>query len=418
MGLIKNRVFPFKGIGRRNLKAFSLAAMCNDTGEEMYAPYLPYFAKTFLGAGPLQYGLIESLAEAINRILRIITGAVSDRIGRKKPVVIGYFLISISRLLLILATVWHHLIPIRMLRQIGRALRDPAREASITDSIEPDMRGKAFGLLEAVDTIGSAIGPVLGIILLSFCSFGAVYLKGEFSLASYRLLFLFASIPTLISSIIIFNGLYETHISEGRKGSDIKYFLKGIKSYVNNRKLMIVTVSNCLLAIGAVTVGMLQYYVYSLPQGTVFIGGLCFVLYSISHFIASYPGGILADMIGKKNALMIAMALVIASLVSLGIVPNALCAIASFMLYGIFDSIWIASRRAIVADLSYPDARAQTLGTFSFIYGLASMISPFFFGALSKVFGFRLAFFICATIVFCALIILAIDILRSRLQEE
>ncbi len=400
------KIFPFKGVGKKNLKAFSFAAMLNDTGEEMYAPYLPFFAKTFLGAGPLQYGLIESSAEAINRILRVITGALADRIGRKKPVVVGYILIAVSRLFLTLATFWVHLIPIRMLRQIGRSLRDPAREASITDSVEPQTRGKAFGLLEAVDTIGSALGPILGIVILSLITVGAINFKKEFSEISYRWLFLFAAVPTLISSFIIFKGMEETLSTKRTAGSEFKRFFDGLKSYFKNKDLVIVTIANCLLAIAATTVSMMQFYVYTLPKGTVFVGGLVFVLYSISHFIAAYPGGILADRFGKSNALSIAMILVIMSLAALGFVPNAWWAVVPFIIYGVFDSIWIASRRAIVADLAPAEARAQTLGTFSFIYGLASMVSPFFFGALAQNLSFRAAFLICAGIGVVSLIVL------------
>lgn len=389
-------IFPFKGIGRKNLKAFSFAAMLNDTGEEMYAPYLPFFAKTFLGAGPLQYGLIESSAEAINRILRVVTGAVADRMGRKKPVILGYILIAISRIFLTLATFWVHLIPIRMLRGIGRSLRDPAREASITDSVEAPMRGKAFGLLEAVDTIGSALGPAVGIIILSLITFGAINFKKEFSESSYRWLFLFAAIPTLISSSIIFKGLEETFISKRTGEGEIKRFFDGLKLYFKNKDLVIVTIANCFLAIAATTVQMMQFYVYTLPKGTVYAGASVFILYSISHFAAAYPGGILADKFGKSNALSIAMILVIISLVTLAFTPNAWWAVIPFIIYGMFDSIWIASRRAIVADLAPAEARAQTLGSFSFIYGLASMISPFFFGALAQSLSFRAAFLICA----------------------
>lgn len=392
------KIFPFKGIGRKNLKAFSFAAMLNDTGEEMYAPYLPFFAKTFLGAGPLQYGLIESSAEAINRILRVVTGALADRAGRKKPVVVGYILIAISRLFLMLATIWTHLIPPRMLRQIGRSLRDPAREASITDSVEPQMRGKAFGLLEAVDTIGSTLGPVLGMVILSLITFGAINLKKEFSEISYRWLFLFAAIPTLISSFIIFKGMEETLATKEARGNEFKRFFDGFNLYFKNKDLVIVTIANCLLAIAATTVQMIQFYVYTLPRGTVFVGGLVFVLYSMSHFVAAYPGGILADKFGKSNALSLAMILVIISLAALAFAPNAWWAIVPFVIYGTFDSIWIASRRAIVADLAPAEARAQTLGSFSFIYGLASMVSPFFFGALAQSLSFRAAFLICAGI--------------------
>ncbi|KPK42443.1 MAG: hypothetical protein AMJ78_02565 [Omnitrophica WOR_2 bacterium SM23_29] len=402
------KIFPFKGIGKKNLKAFSFGAMLNDTGEEMYAPYLPFFAKTFLGAGPLQYGLIESSAEAINRILRAVTGAIADRIGRKKPVILGYILIATSRIFLAMATFWICLIPVRMLRQIGRSLRDPAREASITDSIEPQMRGKAFGLLEAVDTIGSALGPILGLIILSLVTFGALNFKKQFSEVSYRWLFVFAAIPTLISSFIIFKGVEETLTAKAAKGSEVKRFFDGFKLYFKNKDLVVITVANCLLAVSATTVQMMQFYVYTLPKGTVLVGGLVFVLYSISHFLAAYPGGILADKYGKSNALSFAIILVIISLAGLAFIPNALWAVVPFIIYGIFDSIWIASRRAIVADLAPSDARAQTLGSFSFIYGMASMISPFLFGALAQHLSFKFAFLICAGVATTSLGVLKI----------
>ena len=179
------RIFPFTGLAKKNLKAFSLAAACNDTGEEMYAPYLPLFAQAFLGMNPEQYGLVESVGEATNRILRFFTGAITDRVGRKLPVILGYVLIVLSRLGLTTVHHWLWLIPFRALRQLGRTIRNPAREASIADSVPPALRGKAFGLLEAVDTAGAILGPLVGVFLLSFFSYHGFRLGANYSETSY-----------------------------------------------------------------------------------------------------------------------------------------------------------------------------------------------------------------------------------------
>src|SRR5207247_2338151 len=196
--------------------------------DEIYAPYLPLFAATFLHVTPEQFGLIEGLAESCNRALRLVTGAIADWIGRKPPVILGYVLIASSRLGLPFVTGWAGLIPFRAIRQVGRSFRDPAREASIAESVEPAQRGKAFGFMNTLDTFGAVVGPIVGFTLLSLLSFGtarfgweqlaALFAKHpgsagaipEFALRAYHGLFLLASIPTFLSALVILLLLEET----------------------------------------------------------------------------------------------------------------------------------------------------------------------------------------------------------------
>lgn len=378
------KIFPFTGLGAKNLKAFSLAAFLNDTGEEMYAPYLPLFAKVFLGVNPEQYGLIESLAESVNRILRFAAGALTDKIGRKKPVIWGYALIILSRLLLPLVYLWQILIPVRMLRQVGRTLRNPSREASIAESVPPEQRGKAYGLLESVDTMGAVLGPIIGVGLLSLFTFGVFKGSSNFSENSYRWLFACAAVPTVFSIAAISLFMQETWKPEagaasGKKGNGIWH---NLKTYTRSKPLMLVSASNMILAIGALPVSMMLFYTYSLPKGNAFTGTLVFVAYTASHSLSAYPAGFVADHLGRKRALLLGDLLLIFALAILIFVPNAYWMIIPAMLYGVFESLWIASRRAVIADLAPKEAMGQTLGTFSTLYGLTSLLSPIFVGAI------------------------------------
>jgi MFS family permease len=398
---IWKRAFPFTGLAKKNLKAFSLAAACNDTGEEMYAPYLPLFAQAFLGMNPEQFGLVESLGEATNRILRFFTGALTDRWGRKPPVVLGYILILLSRLGLSTVHHWPWLIPFRALRQLGRTIRNPAREASITDSLPPALRGKAFGLLEAVDTAGAIIGPLVGIFLLSLFSYQGLRLGVTYSESAYRSLFLWAALPTVASAIIIAVLLQETLPVSSPDRSPASSLLSGLRSYWGSRPLVLVTLSNMILAVGALPMGMVLFYLYRLPHGSAALGTLAFTLFSLIHFLSAYPAGMVADRLGRKKALLIADLTILAALLSLMIVPNAYWMVLPAILLGLFESFWIASRRAVIADLAPPEARGQTLGTFSAAYGLASLLSPLLVGVLWQRFSPQAAFASCALL--CAL---------------
>ena len=407
------KLFPFEGKGRDNLLTFSAGAALNDTGEEMYAPYLSYYASRLLGVSPAQYGIIEGVTEAINRILRGITGSLADRWGRKAPVVLGYILIAFSRLGLALVTGWLGFIPMRGLRQVGRALRDPAREASIADTIPQNQRGKAFGLLNSVDTMGAIIGPVIGLLILASVVSG--YLTFRFASpdpvadpaqrealhSAYLWLFMWASIPTIISGWIIWLFLKETRprdfiqpvpLTRRRWRDFLKPILQNVRVYIANKPLFHITLAHMALAISAVPLGMIFYYVYGQTdksgQITSGIGGdpthgsILFIIYAVVHFATSYPAGIIVDRLGRYWSQLLGNILLIVSLFIIAFTHSPYVMIVPLVLYACFESIWITARRSIVADLAPAGARGQTLGTFSMLYGLTSLLSPILLGTL------------------------------------
>lgn len=415
---VKSKLFPFKGTGRDNLVTFSAGAGLNDTGEEMYAPYLPYYAPHFLDVTAEEYGLIEGIAEGVNRILRVFTGALSDRLGRKVPVVLGYILIAISRLGLPLVKGWLGFIPFRGLRQVGRALRDPAREAAIADSVPQPQRGRAFGLLNTVDTVGAIVGPLIGLLVLSWASAGYFNLriKGDFSQPAYHWLFMLAAVPTILSSWLIWLFLIETRkkpplevaLPEGSKVARFfRQLMSNLRLYFANKPLFRITLSHMVLALGAVPIPMILLYAYTELGAKMWQGALLFIAYNIVHFLASYPAGYMADVLGRRLSQIMGSCLCVLALIWVIVASHPLMLIVTMVLYGVFESIWITARRAIIADLAGEEARTQTLGTFSMLYGLPSLLSPILLGLLWCRISPKFAFIVMALIAVVSIILLS-----------
>jgi MFS family permease len=419
-------------IGRRNLKTFSAGAALNDIGEEMYAPYLPYFAATFLGVSGFQYGLIEGICEGINRIMRLFTGSFTDRVGRKIPVILAYILIPLSRLGLTLVKGWAGFIPFRGLRQIGRSLRDPAREASIGESVPQTERGRAFGILNMVDTIGAVLGPVIGVLILYWATVGLKGttpaigspleiwggLKTVFPKESYIYLFIWAALPTIISAWIIYFFLFETRMpfakpaktqakpQKKQEDFSLRTFISTLKPNSPFRKLGYTTLSHMILALGAVPVSMILFYASNKLSAAPIENGILFITYAISHFLTSYPAGWLSDRLGRFYTQVMGNILFILALILIIFVRSPLFLIVPLILYATFESIWITNRRAAIADLSKTEAFGKTFGNFSALYGFPSIICPILFGAIWSLLGSGFALFVSALFPLTAIFIL------------
>ena len=145
----------------------AFAALLNDTASEMIYPLLPLFLTATLGASPLAIGIIEGAAEAIASLLKLVSGAWSDRVPRRKPfIVTGYGLAALSRLLIAAATVWPIVLAARLVDRTGKGLRSAPRDALIADVTPPADRGRAFGFHRALDHTGALIGPLIAFALL------------------------------------------------------------------------------------------------------------------------------------------------------------------------------------------------------------------------------------------------------------
>src|SRR2546428_6943307 len=144
-----------------------LISLLNDSASEMIYPLLPVFLTSTLGATPVIVGLIEGTADALSSILKLVAGWMSDRLPRRKPLIVGgYALATISRAWIAVAGRWPSVLAARLLDRTGKGIRSAPRDAMIADVTPVESRGRAFGFQRALDHAGAVVGPLLALLFL------------------------------------------------------------------------------------------------------------------------------------------------------------------------------------------------------------------------------------------------------------
>src|SRR5258705_6404370 len=150
----------------RNVFAISLVSLLNDASSEIIYPLLPIFLSSTLGASARAIGTIEGSAESVSSLLKLYAGYLSDRLGKRKLLVVsGYALATLVRPLLAFANSWEQVLAIRLTDRVGKGFRTSPRDAMIADTVEVEQRGIAFGFHRAMDHGGAVIGSLLGCLV-------------------------------------------------------------------------------------------------------------------------------------------------------------------------------------------------------------------------------------------------------------
>ena len=168
-------------------------SLATDSATEAIYPLLPFFLTRVLGAGAVSLGIVEGAAEAVNSVLKIISGRIADRSRRKRPLVLfGYSVSSIARPFIAVTTTWTQVFVVRVLDRVGKGVRGAPRDAMLAMWATPTTRGKVYGFHRAMDHTGAVIGPTLASVFLFFY-------PGE-----YRTLFALTIVPGAIAVALIF----------------------------------------------------------------------------------------------------------------------------------------------------------------------------------------------------------------------
>ncbi|HEX7679136.1 MAG TPA: MFS transporter, partial [Thermoanaerobaculia bacterium] len=149
------------------VRLLAFASLLNDTASEMIYPLLPVFLTSVLGATPVTVGVIEGAADGLASILKYVAGSLSDRLPRRKPLVVGgYALAAASRALIAVAGRWPAVLTARLIDRTGKGIRSAPRDAIIADVTPAEDRGRAFGFQRALDHTGAVLGPLLALLFL------------------------------------------------------------------------------------------------------------------------------------------------------------------------------------------------------------------------------------------------------------
>src|SRR5246127_2881311 len=151
----------------RNLYSFGLTSFFNDTATEMAYWVLPAFLVS-LGAGPAQLGVIEGIAESVASFAKLFSGYLTDRIDRRKPLVVGgYFVANAVKPLLAITSAWWHILLIRFADRLAKGVRGAPRDVMVAESVPKERLGSAYGLLQAMDSAGGVAGPLTALLLVA-----------------------------------------------------------------------------------------------------------------------------------------------------------------------------------------------------------------------------------------------------------
>ena len=190
----------------RNVWALSWVAFFNDTATEMSYWLLPQFLVGVLGASPMAFGLIEGAAETVSSFGRLLSGWLSDRLRRRKPLVAaGYTVANIVKPWLAVAASWGQVFWVRFADRAAKGFRGAPRDALIADSVSQAQRGAAFGLRQAMDTAGAVLGPLSALALLPLFS------------GDVRKVFWLATIPGAVCILLVWFGVSEARPAETAK---------------------------------------------------------------------------------------------------------------------------------------------------------------------------------------------------------
>src|SRR4030042_832834 len=329
---------PFLGLSK-NVRSLGWVSLFNDIASEMIYPLLPLFLNTVLGAGVVFIGLIEGIAESASSFLKLFSGWVSDRFQKRKGLILfGYFLASITRPFIGLATSACHVLFLRFFDRIGKGVRSSPRDALLSQSCREEERGKAFGFQRAMDHAGAMTGPLIASLLM------AVFTK------DLRIIFLLAFVPSLFCLWILWRGVTDVHpvrnSSEAiNPSSPPKLNWKGW-----DRKFKYFLLIITLFTLGNTSDAFLLLRAQGLGLNIVTIPILWFIFH-LSKTAFSVPGGTLSDRIGRRKVMILAWT--VYGLVYLGFAfaSTALHVWLLFIVYGLFYVLAEGTERAWVADL-------------------------------------------------------------------
>jgi MFS family permease len=370
----------------------------------MVYPVTPVLLTKVLGAPAWVVGLVEEIAESAASLLKVYSGSVSDRQGKRKPITLsGYALSTVTRPLIGAAGAWGQVLFARLLDRVGKGLRTAPRDALIAESTPESQRGRAFGLHRAMDTAGAVIGPFLGYLYLT------AYPE------SYRNLYLIALIPGAIAVGILWLFVHEhgpPRVTDPAAHPGMLRILKGL-SPAYRRYLAIVTLfalgnsSDAFVILRSQSMGVRAEQIL-----------LAYALFNIVEAALSYRIGMLSDKFGRRPVVALGYAVFAAVYLGFAALDGAAAAWTLFMLYGLYYALTQGVQRALASDYAHPDRRAAELGAFHMLVGLAALPASLAAGLLYTHIGSTAPFFVGACTAIAASRLLAGAADSSNDREE
>jgi MFS family permease len=373
--------------------ALGFVSLLMDISSEMIHSLLPVFLVTTLGASMLVVGVIEGLAEATALIIKVFSGVLSDYWGRRKPLaVLGYGLGALSKPLFALAATSGVVLTARLIDRVGKGIRGAPRDAMIADIAPPGARGAAFGLRQALDTVGAFLGPLLAIGLMLLWA------------NDVRAVFWVAVIPGFLAVAVLVFGVREPARADANGGGN-PIRRDNLRRLGRNYWWVV--------AIGAAfTLARFSeaFLVLRAQQGGLALAWTPMVLIAMNlvYSIGAYPFGKLSDRVSHRGLLACGLAVLITADLLLAAGNQGPVLWGGIALWGLHMALTQGLLATMVAQAAPADLRGTAFGFFNLVSGLALLGASGLAGLLWDQWGAPVTFLAGAAMAALALSALAV----------
>jgi len=371
----------------RNIYAFGITSFLNDTATEMAYWVLPAFLVS-LGAGPAQLGLIEGLAESVASFAKLFSGYLTDRIDRRKPLVVaGYFVANAVKPLLALVTAWWHILLIRFSDRLAKGVRGAPRDVMVAESVPKERLGSAYGLIQSMDSAGAIAGPLAALALLARYGIRGVFWA--------------AAIPGALCVIVALFGVRETKRTSS--ANVVPVVLKNTPTV--SAAPTVALPSAFYIVLIAVTLFSLgnssDMFLVMRAQNVgirVALAPLLGLVFNITYTLGSWPAGWFSDHF-SRGWIAAAGYLIFAGIYFVfGRAPSTLAIWIMMAVYGLYYALTQPVLKALVVETVAQDVRGRALGVYFFVTSVATLAASLITGELWKHYGPGLPFYFSATL--------------------
>ena len=380
----------------RNVLALAAVSFLTDASSEIIAPLLPLFLVGTLGATVSMVGVIEGGAEAVASLLKLASGWWSDRVSRRKPLIVaGYTIASLVRPLVAIAQSASQVLVIRLVDRVGKGIRGAPRDALLAASAPPEFRGRVFGFHRAADHAGAVVGPLIALACLHW--FGM----------PVRQVFWVAAIPGALAVMAAIAFVREPRPETTAAPVTAAPVPAPAEPVVAlPRPFWVAMLPILIFTLGNSTDAFLLLRASQLGVPTALIP-LVWVLLHLVKSASSTPAGALSDRVGRRPLIVAGWLLYAAVYAGFSHATDPWHAWALFGVYGVVFGLTEGTEKALVADLVPARRRGTAFGWYQSTVGLAAFPASIAFGMVWDAYGSPAAFGMGAVLAVAAAVIMS-----------
>ncbi len=356
----------------RGVWVLGFGSLLMDSSSELVHSLLPVFMADVLGASMLTIGLVEGVAEATAAISKVFSGALSDYLGRRKlPVVLGYGLAALSKPVFPLAASMLWVFVARFVDRVGKGIRGAPRDALVADITPEGRRGAAYGLRQALDSVGAFVGPLSALALMAWLA------------NDIRAVLWAAVVPALLAVALLALAVHEPERSgSGRLGRP--WSLASARRLEPGYWLVVGLGTLFTLARFSEAFLVLRVQEVGLALGRV---PMVLIVMNLVYAAVAYPAGAAADRMSRRAVLLAGLATLIVSDLVLSVAASPAQALGGAALWGLHMGLTQGLFSKLVADAAPSELRGTAFGIFNLVSGAALLLASLVAGALWSTFG-------------------------------